>query len=258
MRLQLLLGDCVARMAEMPSESVDALVSDPPYGLEFMGKAWDKLDWQAGGGFSKPGIGARQTAWPSFNSHTPFGSANPTCSTCGGRLRGAKKCSCAEPAWKVKGEVASATTTKDAMRAQQEWHTAWLAEAYRVLVPGEVVKAFGGSRTYHRLAAAMEDVGFVDIHLEAWAYGSGFPKSLDVGKAVAAHELTGRSDSKVTGSGEARDRAGQHWSEFPKTRTAAVDVKPRDARWSGWGTALKPAWEPVVVGRKPVLFPHTP
>ena len=204
MRLTLRHGDCVEVLRSLPDASVGAVVCDPPYGLEFMGKAWDKLDWQAGGGFSKPGIGARHTAWPSFNSRAPFGSANPTCSTCGGRLRGAKKCSCEEPAWRVKGEVASTTTTKDAMRAQQEWHADWLRECLRVLVPGGRILAFGGSRVYHRMAAAFDDVGFLDVGLEAWSYGSGFPKS---------HSLNGD--------------------------------------WTGWGTSLKPAWEPFIVGTKP-------
>jgi len=124
-------------------------------------------------------------------------------------------------------------------------------EVYRTLRPGGIVKAFSGTRTFHRMAAAMEEAGFLDIHLETWCYGSGFPKSLNVGKAIAAHRLTGRSDSTVTGDGQARDRSGQHWSEFPTGRTNSPDSKPRDELWDGWHTALKPSFEPVIVGRKP-------
>ena len=218
-------------------QSVGGVVCDPPYGLEFMGHAWDKLDWQTGGGFSKPGIGARQTAWPSFNAHTPFGSANPSCATCGGRLRGAKKCSCTEPAWRIKGEVATGATARQTMQAQQTWHVAWLSEVYRILVPGGTVKAFGGTRTFHRLAAAMEEVGFADVRLEAWGYGSGFPKSLDVSKALDRH------------AGVERVVSGQTGERSPMLTTpTSVDAHT----WNGWGTALKPAWEPVVVGHKPV------
>lgn len=101
--------------------------------------------------------------------------------------------------------------------SQREWHRAWLLEAHRVLAPGGVIKAFGGTRTFHHLAAMMREVGFQNIGLEAWTYGSGFPKSLNIGKAM--------------------DKTA------PATDAART--------WEGWGTALKPAWEPVVVGVKP-------
>ena len=95
---------------------------------------------------------------------------------------------------------------KKASILYEQWSLTWLNEAYRVLQGGGVIKAFSGTRTFHRLAAAMEQAGFVDIRLEAWCYGSGFPKSLNIGHALED--------------------------------------------WKGWGTALKPAWEPVLVGRK--------
>ena len=126
-------GDCIETMNAMPPESVDAIVTDPPYGLGFMGKKWDDLP-------------------PS-----------------------------------------------------QEW-----AEAcYRVLKPGGHIAAFGGTRTWHRLAVAIEDAGFEMRDSLAWLYGSGFPKSHNVGKSTATDE------------------------------------------WGGWGTALKPAFEPIVLARKP-------
>lgn len=90
-------------------------------------------------------------------------------------------------------------------------------EVYRVLKPGGVVKAFSGTRTFHRMAAAMEEAGLIlepQESLEAWCYGSGFPKSLNVGKQME-------------------------------------EGSPEAALWDGWHTALKPSWEPVIVGRKP-------
>ena len=90
-------GDCLDVMRSMPDGSVDAVVCDPPYGLEFMGKDWDRLDgeaWRTGGAFTKPGIGDRATAWPSYGSGD---TANATCATCVGRMRGAKRCECAAP-----------------------------------------------------------------------------------------------------------------------------------------------------------------
>jgi DNA methylase len=97
-------------------------------------------------------------------------------------------------------------------RAQEEWHKLWCDVALRVLKPGGHMLAFGGSRTFHRMCSAIEDSGFELRDVMMWMYGQGFPKSLDVAK------------QKVD------------------------DVE----RWRGWGTALKPAYEPIAVARKPL------
>ena len=110
----------------------------------------------------------------------------------------------------------------------QEWHLQWLREAYRVLQPGGTIKAFGGTRTYHRIAAAMEAAGFTDVRLEIWTYGSGFPKSLNVSKSL---------DKRVD-----TEKDGETLTYSPVTEEARL--------WEGWGTANKPSWEPVVVGKK--------
>lgn len=294
-RITLLLGDTVERLRQMPDESVAAFVVDPPYGLEFMGKEWDRLDlpdnWQNAVGFSMPGIGERKTAWPSFTSTTRFGAANPTCDICGGRLRGAKKCSCPQPHdhWKCIGKrrklpqgtpdpVTGGGMTEH-LRKMQAWHTVWLAEAYRVLKPGGTIKAFSATRTMHRLAAAMRDVGFDIVRIEAWVYGSGFPKSLNVSKAVDAYLLAGRSNSvalteseatrpvvgtarRLVSSGRVKENEGEHggpayWERWNDYEQADIPVtaprSPEAQRFDGYGTALKPAWEPFIVGRKPVL-----
>lgn len=195
--LLLIEGDCVEVMRSMPENSVDAIVTDPPYGLEFMGRSWDKLggdEWRTAGGMSKPGIGERKTEWPSYGGRE---TANPSCATCGGRMRGKKKCSCEKPEWRVKGEPWQPVRAQDAVstgRAMQEWHYAWAVEALRVAKPGAYLVAFGGTRTWHRLMCAIEDAGW-EIrdtigHLSAgggdateapalgplaWVYGSGFP-----------------------------------------------------------------------------------
>src|SRR5664279_137719 len=108
-------GDCIEVMQAMPADSVDAVVCDPPYGLEFMGKEWD--------------------GW-------------------------------------------------DSSQAFQAWCQQWATEALRVLKPGGMLLAFGGTRTSHRLASGIEDAGFEIRDSITWMYGSGFPKSLDVGKAI--------------------------------------------------------------------------
>jgi len=144
-------------------------------------------------------------------------------------------------------------STED-IHANEAFHLLWLREALRILKPGGIIKVFAATRTMHRLAMAMQNVGFEALGLEAWVYGSGFPKSLNVSKAVEGHMLKGRSDSTVTGDGS-RDREGLHWSEFPKSRTESDKWEPdtKEAQqFSGFGTALKPAWEPFVCGRKPL------
>lgn len=166
-------GDCVELMQKMDAESVDAVVCDPPYGLEFMGREWDSF---------KP-------ANAKIRTRTDL------------RTNGTEK---------------SVVSTPEAYKAGspfQAWCEAWATEALRVLKPGGHLLAFGGTRTYHRLAAGIEDAGFQIRDTIAWIFGSGFPKSLDVSKAIDGAEA---------------------------------------AEWAGWGTALKPAYEPVVVARKPL------
>jgi site-specific DNA-methyltransferase (adenine-specific) len=261
----------------MKAGSVGGIVSDPPYGLDFMGKEWDKLDWQAGGGFSKPGIGDRHTNWPSFSATSKYGATNPTCAECGGRLRGAKKCGCVMPHdhWKPIGkrknpenEGLPDNVTGSGMSSQmvaiQAWHAGWLHACYRVLVPGGRLLAFGGSRVYHRMAAAFDDAGFVDVGIKTWNYGSGFPKSMSVSSAIdkaarGTPQGSTKGDPKKRGKGALPSREvfaqGGSNGKAPTGLTSDYDVyvPETDAAkaWEGWGTALKPSWEPVIVGRKP-------
>jgi len=128
-------------------------------------------------------------------------------------------------------------------------------EALRVAKPGAHLLAFGGTRTYHRLACAIEDAGWEIRDCVMWVYGSGFPKSHDVSKAIdkaagAEREVVG---SKITG----RALGGSNWRDGDAGghEMVAVTAPATDAarQWSGWGTALKPAWEPIIVARKPLV-----
>lgn len=121
------------------------------------------------------------------------------------------------------------------------------AECLRVLKPGGHLLAFGGTRTWHRLAVAIEDAGFEIRDSIAWMYGSGFPKSLDVSKAIDKAEGIWRGRAGATASGNS-SMSGANYERTPKGDPATPDA----ARWQGWGTALKPAHEPVVVARKPL------
>jgi hypothetical protein len=131
------------------------------------------------------------------------------------------------------------------------------AECLRVLKPGGHLLAFGGTRTWHRLAVAVEDAGFEVRDSIAWLYGSGFPKSLDVSKAI---DKAAGAEREVVGQREVWGRGVKRFpdigQDIPVEGNASVAVTapatPDAARWSGWGTALKPAFEPVVVARKPL------
>jgi DNA modification methylase len=192
----LLHGDCIEVMAELEADSVDAVVTDPPYGLEFMGKEWDSFS-TSGAGFSKPGIGDRPTKWVSSSAGQVIGTPNRTCATCGGRERGKKKCGCEQPEWKPTGPPRSSEdrrvgdgwlgrTNLSQMLRFQYWCIEWGREALRVTKPGGYLLAFGGTRTHHRLVCALEDAGWIIRDELDWIYASGFPK----GKAnlKPAHE----------------------------------------------------------------------
>jgi site-specific DNA-methyltransferase (adenine-specific) len=139
-------------------------------------------------------------------------------------------------------------------------------QCLRVLKPGGHLLAFGGSRTYHRLACAVEDAGFEIRDQIMWVYGSGFPKSLNIGKAMDKH------------FGAERDVIGEIVrGDVEKAKTSGVTMAAADAnknniaifgygvekltapatdeakQWDGWGTALKPAHEPIIVARKPLI-----
>jgi site-specific DNA-methyltransferase (adenine-specific) len=125
-----------------------------------------------------------------------------------------------------------------------------------VLKPGGYLLAFAGTRTQHRMAVRIEDAGFEIRDMIAWVYGSGFPKSLDVSKAIdkaagAEREVVGRSENGIaggTGKHAGQEKAYGFSSEFDLTAPATEAAK----QWEGWGTALKPALEPITVARKPL------
>lgn len=188
---RLYVDDCIAVMADLPPESVDAVVCDPPYELGFMGKGWDSA-----------GVAFAPSTW---------------------------------------------------------------AEALRVLKPGGHLLAFGGTRTFHRITVAIEDAGFEVRDCLSWLYGQGFPKSLDVSKAIdkaagANREVvskyqppSGQAWNLAQADGGSDDHAPGTFTASG-TRTLDVTAPATDAarEWQGWGTALKPAWEPCVVARKPL------
>jgi site-specific DNA-methyltransferase (adenine-specific) len=124
---------------------------------------------------------------------------------------------------------------------------AW-KKCYEVLKPGGYLLAFGGSRTFHRIACAIEDAGFEIRDTIMWLYGSGFPKSMNIGLAI---DKKNGVESKVVG----KNKSGKssHAFQSEETTTAGeYEIKKANNEWNGWGTALKPSYEPIIVARKPV------
>lgn len=159
----LILGDCLEKMKEMADNSVDAIVTDAPYGLAFMGKKWD---------YDVPSVAI--------------------------------------------------------------WN-----EIFRILKPGGHIVSFGGTRTYHRLACNIEDAGFEIRDQIQWIYGSGFPKSHDVSKAIDKADIRANNFS---------NSQGKERLEIMKSVPNSDAAK----QWQGWGSALKPANEPICLARKPL------
>lgn len=152
-------GDCIAILATLPEASIDACVTDPPYGIGFMGREWDTF---------KPGDIERRIALhdrkttKAQNQATGRGVTSPSAS-------------------------ASMVAGKDydysaaGLRRFQEWTEQWAREVFRVLKPGAHIVVCGAPRAYHRMASGLEDAGFEIRDCLAWLFGSGFPKSLNLG-----------------------------------------------------------------------------
>lgn len=206
----LLLGDCAEQMRDLAPSSIDAIVTDPPYGLNFMGMDFDN---------------------PKMMGQSPV--------MYGGLQR------------YNKGEKRTGYADCDNVKFQS-YLTPIFAEALRVVKPGAYLLAFGGTRTYHRLACAIEDAGWEIRDCIMWVYGSGFPKSMDVSKAI--DKMKGAKREKIQGVfgktsfGLINDDS---W-ESHKDIDSNIPATPEAAAWQGWGTCLKPAVEPIVVARKPL------
>lgn len=233
-------GDALEVLAALPEASVDAVVCDPPYGLEFMGKEWDGIGRLVGPGgkrreretWIEPRVSGKWRPGSVYGAHDK----NPRCMRCK-RLRfdhEPRKCRCDAPQFHARrseyGEV------------MQRWHREWAEAARSALKPGAYLVAFGGTRTYHRLVCALEDAGFEIRDGLMWIHGQGMPKGLSVARAVEMDlcELPGR----------------HCMNSLPKKGRRPDDhVCPSDARadpYRGRNTALRPAWEPIALARKPL------
>lgn len=202
--MTLLHGDNLALLATLPSNSIDAVVTDPPYGL---GEAPDALamlrDWlETGHHDVKSKRGFMGKTWDNF------------------------------------------------VPQPRVWR-----EVFRVLKPGGHVLAFAGTRTQDLMSLGLRLAGFEIRDLVAWVYGSGFPKSLDVGKALDKMAGAERERGKARGAiGTNKSRVAQGYrpNEVAQSYDSGPPVTAAAAEWDGWGTALKPALEPITLARKPL------
>jgi DNA modification methylase len=212
--MKLINNDCIVAMKEMPENSVDAIVTDPPYGLEFMGKEWD-APWKNAEVVSTTSKSANGIFHDKgFDSGIRYSRGHTE------------------------------------MREFQKWCELWAIEALRVLKPGGHLLAFSGSRTYHRMTCAIEDAGFEIRDQIMWVYGSGFPKSHNVSKAIDKEAGAEREVIRVLPSSRAKaSDSGFMMAEKLETAPSTSAAK----QWDGWGTALKPAHEPIVLARKPLI-----
>lgn len=235
--MTVIVGDCVEALRELASDSVDACVTDPPYGIGFMGHEWDQ-----------PGIVGKMNGTPA----EPFKRE--------GVPKGQRRVANPKPSGIGRDghamEAGRYDMSRTANQAFQAWCEVWAREVLRVLKPGGFLLVFGGSRTYHRLGCAVEDAGFEMRDSIHWLFGSGFPKSLNVSKSIdKAKGVVGESRPYVAPGGENIETTLNNWGEHGRReQSGPYDSASDEARqWEGWGTALKPAHEPVVVARKPLI-----
>ncbi len=245
MKLQIIHGDSMEVLAELTD--LRAVVSDPPYGLEFAGKEWDKLQPKhapAGRRVGKsmeinpksvPKMGRTPTGYG-------FPKKNPRCLVCG-RIQYASersKCQCEDPRWDTRGY--------EYAQEMQLWHQQWLGLVYEALQSGGVLRIFSGCRTYHRLAAAMAEVGFDEIDVHAWCYGSGFPKSASLSRTIDKQAGVEPIGEEPPSLGMANN---PEWNTLKRRLIMPPPTTDGAKYFVGYGTALKPSWEAVVVGVRP-------
>ena len=143
-------------------------------------------------------------------------------------------------------------------KSMQKWHYKWAKEALRIAKPGAHLLAFGGTRTSHRLACAIEDAGWAIRDTIMYLYGSGFPKSLDVSKNIDKHlgaerEVVGEGIGNIHAMPDGRSSRSQiAWESETKKYNITVPTTEQAKRYNGYGTALKPAYEPIILARKPL------
>lgn len=172
--VNLMLGNCLDKLKELEDNSVDSIVTDPPYEIGFMGKKWDNS-----------GIAYNVDMWK---------------------------------------------------------------ECLRVLKPGGHLLSFGGTRTYHRMTTAIEDAGFEIRDMIEWVYGSGFPKSFNIGKGIDKKE----GNERIVVSKDKSGKSSRAFQSMENTTAGVYEIDKGTSKFEGFGSALKPAHEPICLARKKI------
>ncbi len=226
----IICGDTLIELKKFPDNSIDTILTDPPYGIGFMGKEWDNF--------------------------------NPTAVKEATEKSGRKK-SYLNPN-RSKGARAGASPSLEAGRYDrslqgqigfQNWMTEVAKELLRVTKPGGTMMIFGGTRTYHRLACAIEDAGWIIKDCIMWIYGSGFPKATDISKQM--DKMAGKKPKIIGRNPNSREKSGKENTLYESGTVGKTDyiTEPTTEMgklWSGWKShGLKPAYEPILVAMKP-------
>lgn len=216
---QISQGDCLDKLDELEENSIDCIITDPPYGLTSITKRFGK-EGSAPAQYGKDGAYARLS----------------------------------------KGFMG-----KEWDGSGIEYNVEMWAKCLRVLKPGGYLLSFGGTRTYHRIASAIEEAGFEIRDCIMWLYGSGFPKSMNISKGIEAKEKYGKANTVVkrlieqSCDGEEfkvkQTNNGAMGKIVETTRKHYTPKAELSSQWQGWGTCLKPAYEPIIVARKPFKGP---
>ena len=215
---KIICGENLEVMKGWPDDSVDAIVTDIPYGIGFMGKEWDTFKQE---NVNQP-KSYKMIYKTDFKDGVPVKRKNPERVT---RDSGARR-------------AGSYDLSRNA--EYQEWCRIWSAEALRIAKPGAFLLCFGGPRTSHRAFCGIEDAGWLIRDKICWVFGSGFPKSL---------KISLQFEQRLC---ERRDKEWYYKSTNEKMKRKTPFRHPKANEWAGYGTALKPAYEDIIVAMKPL------
>ena len=215
---KIICGDNIEIMAKMPDNCIDTIITDPPYGLGFMGKNWDTF---------KPEVVSQQMKRDTRTQKRR-------------KLYGGRESDAPSAA------MAAGRYDFNRNAEFQQWFTVWATEVLRIAKPGAMMLIFGGTRTYHRLTCAIEDAGWQIRDCMIWLYGSGFPKSHNISKAIDKAKGPRKNLAEELQCSTSLSRK----SDIVRAHHTAAHYADLVDLWDGYGTALKPAWEPIVVAMK--------
>lgn len=243
------VGDCLDVMLQMDHDQFHAIVTDPPYGLEFMGKAWD-APWK--------NEGVIETCNEETSVSHPFRDGTQRVRYGNNRARKVEARQRRADELTDESKRRYIATSVEYVRDShlyQKWFMERAKAMLRVAKPGAHLLSFGGTRMWHRMTCSIEDAGFDIRDTIMWVYGSGFPKSHNVSKAIdkmlgAEREVVGEWNMPGRSSRSGEKELYRLTNDSGNITTPTTEEAKQ---WSGFGTSLKPSYEPIVLARKPLV-----